>query len=123
MKKTISSLIDELSVTNIKIYYLQSKQQKKKLSSEEAEKLRGLKKYHTELSKALDLKSPIKRPISSLIDELTVTNIKIFNLVDKILANKHTREDARKAQALNGYRIKICNILNKEFKERENIRV
>ena len=61
--------------------------------------------------------------MATLIDELTVTNIKIFHLVDKIRKNKHTREDAKKAQDLNFYRSELCNVLNREFKEKENIKV
>ena len=68
--------------------------------------------------------SRISNGIATLIDELTVTNIKIFHLVDKIQKDEHTREDAKKAQELNVYRSKICNSLNKEFKQKEsNIRV
>ena len=72
-----------------------------------------------ELHKALVSES-MKKSLSTLIDELTVTNIKIFHLVDKIEKNKHTKEDARKAQELNAYRGKTMNALNKEFKQKES---
>lgn len=65
----------------------------------------------------------MKKSIATIIDELSVTNIKIFHLVEKIEKNKHTREDAKKAHDLNKYRSKLCNALNREFKERENIRI
>lgn len=65
----------------------------------------------------------MKKPVSQLIDELVVTNIKIFMLVDKIQKNEHTKEDAKKAQDLNSFRSELCNAINREFKEREIIKV
>ena len=65
----------------------------------------------------------MKKNISTLIDELSVTNIKIFMLVDKVQKNEHTREDAKKLQDLNTYRSELCNALNQEFKEREAIKL
>lgn len=65
----------------------------------------------------------MKKRISQIIDELTVTNIKIFHLVGKIEKGKHTLEDAKKAHDLNRYRSELCNVLNREFKEREDIKV
>lgn len=64
----------------------------------------------------------MKKTIATLIDELSVTNIKIFMLVDKVQKNKHTRGDAKKLQDLNSFRSELCNALNKEFKEREIIK-
>lgn len=112
MKKTLSTLIDELTVTNIKMFH-----------TKDAKKIKSLRSFQKELHRAIDGSKIMKKSLSSLIDELTVTNIKIFHLVDKILANKHTREDARKAQSLNSYRSKVCNAINREFKERETIKV
>ena len=65
----------------------------------------------------------MNKNISQIIDELTVANIKIFHLVDKIQKDKHTREDAKKAHDLNRYRSEICNSLNMEFKERKTIKI
>ena len=65
----------------------------------------------------------MKKSIATLIDELSVTNIKIFMLVDKVQRNKHTKKDAKKAQDLNSYRSELCNAINKEFKHRKNIKV
>src|SRR3989344_2186824 len=125
MKKTIATLIDELSVTNIKIYNLVEKIEKNKHTPEDAKKLRDLKKYHSELGRALNksttmnpvrnkkseifadtpkasrISNGMKKPIATIIDELSVTNIKIYNLVEKIQNNKHTRTDAKKAHDLN----------------------
>lgn len=65
----------------------------------------------------------MKKSIATLIDELSVTNIKIFMLVDKIQKNQHTKKDAKKLQDLNSFRAELCNALNKEFKEREIIKL
>jgi hypothetical protein len=61
----------------------------------------------------------MKKTISTIIDELTIVNIKIFMLVDKVQKNKHTRADAKKLQDLNSFRSELCNALNKEFKQRK----
>ena len=132
MRKSLSTLIDELIVTNIKIFHVVEKIKKKKHAPRDAKKLQDLNKYRLELRSALNpvrnkksgISNGMKKSIATLIDELTVTNIKIFHLVDKIQKDEHTREDAKKAQELNVYRSKICNSLNKEFKQKEsNIRV
>jgi len=65
----------------------------------------------------------MKKTISTIIDELIITNIKIFMLVDKIQKNKHTRTDAKKLQDLNSFRAELCNALNKEFKERKIVKL
>lgn len=65
----------------------------------------------------------MKKSIATLIDELSVTNIKIFMLVDKIQKNEHTKKDAKKLQDLNSYRTELCNALNKEFKERGIVKI
>lgn len=65
----------------------------------------------------------MKKTIAALIDELTVTNIKIFMLVDKIKKNEHTKKDAKKAQDLNTYRGKLVNAINEFFNEQQNIKI
>ncbi len=65
----------------------------------------------------------MKKSIATLIDELSVTNIKIFMLVDKVQKNEHTKEDAKKLQDLNSYRAELCNVLNKEFKDRRIVKI
>ena len=65
----------------------------------------------------------MKKSIGTLIDELSVTNIKIFYLVDKVKKNKHTRADAKKLQDLNQYRSELVNALNYEFKQRKIVKV
>lgn len=120
MKKSFSQIIDELTVTNIKIFHLV---EKKKPSLKDSKKIEDLNKYRLELSSALNGSTTMKKSFSQVIDELTVTNIKIFHLVEKIAKNKHTLKDAKAAQDLNRYRSELCNALSREFKERENIKV
>lgn len=65
----------------------------------------------------------MKKKISLLIDELSITNCKIFYLVDKVQNNQHTVGDAKKLQDLNLYRAELCNALNEEFGERKDTKV
>ena len=65
----------------------------------------------------------MKETIGSLIDKLSVTNIKIFMLVDKVQKNEHTKEDAKKLQELNSFRSLIVNAINSFFNERQEIKV
>jgi len=65
----------------------------------------------------------MKKSIATLIDELSVTNIKIFTLVDKVQKNKHTRADAKNLQDLNSFRSELMNALNKQFKQRKIVKV
>ena len=64
----------------------------------------------------------MKKTISGLIDELSVTNIKIYHLVEKVQNNEHTLEDAKKIQNLNTYRSQLCNALNEEFNQEKIIK-
>ena len=63
------------------------------------------------------------KTIAELIDELTVTNCKIFYLVDLVQENKHTKEDATKMQELNRYRSVLKNEINGYFKDKQEIKV
>ena len=65
----------------------------------------------------------MKKNKAQLIDELSITNIKIFYLVDKVQRNEHTLEDAKKLQDLNSYRSALVNSLNEEFGDRVDIKV
>lgn len=60
----------------------------------------------------------MKKTIGELIDELSVTNNKIFYLVDKVQRNVHTVEEAKKIQDLNTYRVQLKNAINEFFNER-----
>mgnify|MGYP003394975233 FL=1 len=62
----------------------------------------------------------MKKTLGHLIDELSVTNCKIFALVDKVQKNEHSKEDAKKLQDLNTYRSKLMNAIN-EFSNEEQI--
>lgn len=123
MKKSLSALIDELTVTNIKIYYLTEEKRKKRGKRDITKKLNVLQKYRTELSNGIDKSTTVKKSLGTLIDELSVTNIKIFMLVDKVQKNKHTKRDAKKLQDLNKYRVNLANFLSRAFKEKEVIKV
>ena len=67
----------------------------------------------------------MKKKISLLIDELSITNIKIYMLIEKAYKNKDkvTGKDFIKAQKLNQYRAELCNALDEEFKENPYIKV
>ena len=65
----------------------------------------------------------MKKTKAQLIDELSITNIKIFYLIDKVLKGTHTLEDAKKIQDLNSYRSQLVNALNEEFGDRKDIKV
>lgn len=65
----------------------------------------------------------MKKTIAQLIDELSVTNSKIFYLVDKVQKNEHTKEDAKKLQDLNIYRSKLMNAINEYFEDEKIIKV
>jgi len=61
--------------------------------------------------------------LGELIDELGITNNKIFYLVDKVQKNEHTKEDAKRIQDLNKYRSTLVNAINDYFNERQSIKV
>ena len=65
----------------------------------------------------------MKKTIGTIFDELSVTNIKIFYLIEKVQKNEHTKEEAKKIQDLNRYRAELVNEINKYFNERIEIKV
>lgn len=65
----------------------------------------------------------MKKNIGQLIDELSITNNKIFYLVDKVQKDEHTREEAKKIQDLNSQRSALVNAINAYFKEEQCIKV
>ena len=65
----------------------------------------------------------LTKTIGELIDILSITNIKIFMLVDKVQKNEHSKEDAKKLQDLNSYRSQIINAINEYFNERQEIKI
>ena len=56
------------------------------------------------------------KTLAQLIDELSITNIKIFMLVDKVQKNEHTKEDAKRIQDLNMFRAELMNAINNDEK-------
>ena len=58
----------------------------------------------------------MKKTLAQLIDELSITNIKIFMLVDKVQKNEHTKEDAKRIQDLNMFRAELMNAINDDDK-------
>ena len=65
----------------------------------------------------------MKKDIADLIDELSITNQKVFALVDKIRKNEHTKEDAKKCEELNIYRSQLKNAIREYYNERQEIKV
>ncbi len=59
----------------------------------------------------------MKKTIADLIDELSITNIKIYFLEEKVANNTHSVEEARKIQDLNKYRSQLKNALSEEFNQ------
>lgn len=65
----------------------------------------------------------MKKDIATLIDELGITNQKIFALVDLIQCDLHTKEDASKLQKLNSYRSQLKNAINEELGGRIEVKI
>lgn len=65
----------------------------------------------------------MQKNLSELIDELSITNCKVFALVDKVKSENGTIEDAKKLQSANEYRSQLKNSINSYFKEREEIKI
>lgn len=60
----------------------------------------------------------MKKSLAELVDELGITNMKIFSLVDLVQTNKHSKEDAFKLQKLNSYRSELKNAISEWAAER-----
>jgi len=65
----------------------------------------------------------MEKTIGSLIDEISIVNIKIYHLVEKVQSGNFEKEDASKIQLLNNYRSQITNAINEFFKERKEVKV
>lgn len=61
----------------------------------------------------------MKKSISELIDELSVTNIKIYMMVEEVEAGRNSKEDAQKMQSLIKYRSALKNAINQELGDRK----
>lgn len=65
----------------------------------------------------------MKKTIAELIDELSITNIKIFMLVEKMQNKTGTAEDGYKLQDANKYRSQLKNAINQYFDERQETKL
>ena len=65
----------------------------------------------------------MKKTIGSLIDELSITNNKIFYLIEKVNKDEHSLKDVKKLQDLNGYRSELVNAINEYFNQRQEVKV
>lgn len=65
----------------------------------------------------------MRKTIAELFDELSVTNIKVFFLIEKIQDGKGTVEEGQKVQLLNRHRSELMNAISQEFKQKERIKV
>ena len=63
------------------------------------------------------------KTVAELFDELSVTNIKIFFLIEKIQDGKGTVEEGQKVQLLNRHRSELMNAISQEFKQEGRIKV
>jgi hypothetical protein len=54
----------------------------------------------------------MRKSLSELIDELSIVNVKIFMLVERVERDDHTREDATAMQSLIKYRSRLKNAIN-----------
>jgi len=58
----------------------------------------------------------MKKSLAELIDELSITNCKIFALMDR-------GDDLEKIKKLNSYRSELKNAINESFGDRQEIKV
>jgi len=65
----------------------------------------------------------MKKTIAELIDELCICNMKVFTLIDKVMADDFIKDDAKKIQALNRYRSQLKNAISSYFNERSEVKV
>lgn len=57
----------------------------------------------------------MKKSIATLIDELCVTNMKVWALVERVEAKTNTVEEAWKMNKLVAYRTQLMNAINERF--------
>jgi len=61
----------------------------------------------------------MNKSIAELIDELSITNIKIYMMVEDVEAGRNAKEDAQKMQALIKYRSQLKNAINADLGDRK----
>jgi hypothetical protein len=65
----------------------------------------------------------MKKTLGELVDELGIVNIKIFMLIDGVMHDNYTKEDAKRVQELNLQRSKLKNAINEFSREKQEIKV
>ena len=65
----------------------------------------------------------IKKTVGELVDTLSVLNIKIFFLIEKLQGGTGTVEEAQKVQLLNKQRSEYMNAISEEFGQKPTIKV
>ncbi len=65
----------------------------------------------------------MKKTIAELIDELSIVNIKIFMLIEKVQNHTATLEEAGKVQKLNLQRSKLMNAISDEFNQEGRVKI
>lgn len=63
----------------------------------------------------------MKKTIGQLIDELSVTNIKIFMMVEKVERKEDKPGDSQKMNKLVKYRSQLINAINEELGDESSI--
>lgn len=64
----------------------------------------------------------MEKTVGELVDELSIANVKIALLVERLEGPAGTLEDARKVQTLNRYRSLLKNALDERFGERLEVK-
>ena len=65
----------------------------------------------------------MKKDIAELVDELSITNLKIWFLVEKAQRGESTPEESKKLQDLNSYRSQLKNAINSELGGRIEVKI
>jgi len=65
----------------------------------------------------------MKKSLAELVDELSIINIKIFNLVDRVQKNDFSKQDAKNIQDLNRYRSELKNSINEIFDNYQEVKL
>lgn len=113
---SFAEVIDKLTILAIKAQLVKGERAKQILKDYrrmETVVLAGLEHYY--------IANP--RKVLEVLKELSVTNIKIFMLVDKVQKNEHTKAEAKKLQDLNSYRSQLKNAINAFFDERQEDKI
>jgi hypothetical protein len=59
------------------------------------------------------------KTIGQLIDELTITNLKVWHLIDKVMDGTATREEAQAVQTFNLQRSELVRAIDRRLGERD----